>query len=134
MDDKTLILAPEELAETQSPPAENWFTDGQLPSDDRQQLHQLLAALLRMYHALPAPLRGALIMIGAAPGCTREDPMWCIDLINQAVAQFAEWVDSYSSACLSFALALSFRSFIRSLKVSFFFLSFCFFFFVVGAA
>jgi len=57
MDDKTLILAPEELAETQSPPAENWFTDGQLSSDDRQQLHQLLTALLRMYHALPVPTR-----------------------------------------------------------------------------
>ncbi len=75
MDDKTLILAAEELAETQSPLAENWFTDGQLPSDVREQLSQLLAALLRMYYALPAPLRGALTMIGAAPDCTREDPI-----------------------------------------------------------
>ncbi len=61
MDDKTLILAAEELAETQSPLAENWFTDGQLPSDDREQLPQLLAALLRMYHALPAPCAAHLL-------------------------------------------------------------------------
>ncbi len=61
MGDKTLILAAEELAETQSPLAENWFTDGQLPSDDREQLHQLLAALLRMYHALPAPYAAHLL-------------------------------------------------------------------------
>ncbi len=87
MDDRTLILAAEKLAKTQSPLAENWFSDGQLPSDDREQLHQLLAALLRMYHALPAPLRGALTMIGAAPDCTREDLAWCIDLINQAITQ-----------------------------------------------
>ena len=32
-------------------------------------------------------MRGALTMIGAAPDHTREDPMWCIDLINQAIAQ-----------------------------------------------
>ncbi len=48
MDDKTLILVPEELAETQSPLTENWFTDGQLPSEDREQLHRLLATLLQM--------------------------------------------------------------------------------------
>jgi len=87
MDDKTLILAAAELAKTQSPLAENWFTDGQLPSEDREQLHRLLATLLQTYQVLPAPLRGVLTMIGAAPGCTREDPMWCIGLINQAIAQ-----------------------------------------------
>jgi len=87
MDDKTLILAAAELAKPQSPLAENWFTDGQLPSEDREQLHRLLATLLQMYQALPAPMRGALTMIGAAPDHTRKDPMWCIDLINQAIAQ-----------------------------------------------
>ena len=89
MDDRTLILAAAELAKTQSPLAENWFTDRQLPPDDREQLHQLLAALLQMYHALPAPLRGALTMIGAAPERTREDLAWCIDLINEAIAQIS---------------------------------------------
>lgn len=90
MDERTPTLAAESLAQMQSPLTKNWFVRKQLPQEDRTQLYQLLGMLLHTYAVVPPPLRAALTMIGAAPDHARQDVGWCVDLLNQAIAQLKQ--------------------------------------------